>query len=676
MSRIPVVAGSPVVVSASAADQKTIVSQSGTILYSNTDGSGTLSSSPVTVANDTTLTVASGRGYAFVADVFGVPDTIPEASLPDSVVSTTDADDLQVPYFSEDSGRYAWADPHFYTPEQFGAVGDSSNDDTAAIQACATACIAARRRMVISPAHSHKITDTITLQAASGGAQLLLDIDGPGLVFFGLTWAGGDDKSVFKTYGWKKSKVRGLQVRLPTGADNVVVWDVDIDATRTSSGTVQWDSCHVTAAGAVTNCVGWRLGHNENAADTNATELSFHKFDACTVTMSGTVASSGNIGWVNEHPNSLHNTWDSCGVSYCQKAFTNVSTSGAGATEGGNTMFFNDCGGTGNDTEFEFKRAGVYKIQGGRWEQGRVHLSVPAGGGTTTSYEITCNGVQGTGYTDETVALFNLGAAVKLTVDTCRYFSTLGDFTSAMFTVACSASAYGSLRIRNSSLRVAATLDKFWTVGTGNWSIESDGNTYLNGSGAATAPLARYFGTRNGTVGRANRNGCYAPRSDTGLVNSTGIAMTAGRTYFTRFVPDESFTVTTFAFLVTTAAGSDDAVDVGVFSSDLTDRIGSSGSTTGKLNATTGVKTVTGLSIPLEAGKVYYGYVSMPAAFGGSAPSLACTNGVSGSLSLLLGSAVGQAEAMFKDGLSFPVPDAAVTSLSTTGGVPILGLRP
>lgn len=90
MSRIPVVAGSPVVVSASAADQKTIVSQSGTISYSNTDGSGTLSSSPVTVANDTTLTVASGRGYAFVADVFGVPDTITEASLPDSVASRTD----------------------------------------------------------------------------------------------------------------------------------------------------------------------------------------------------------------------------------------------------------------------------------------------------------------------------------------------------------------------------------------------------------------------------------------------------------------------------------------------------------------------------------------------------------------------------------------------------------
>lgn len=75
MSRIPVVAGSQVVVSASAADQKTIVSQSGTISYSNTDGSGTLSSSPVTVANDTTLTVASGRGYAFVADVFGGPDS-------------------------------------------------------------------------------------------------------------------------------------------------------------------------------------------------------------------------------------------------------------------------------------------------------------------------------------------------------------------------------------------------------------------------------------------------------------------------------------------------------------------------------------------------------------------------------------------------------------------------
>lgn len=90
MARIPVVAGKPQVVSASSADQKTIVSLSGTISYSNTSGSGTLSSTPVTVASDTVLSISSGRGYAFVTDVYGVPDSVSEASLPDTVVKTTE----------------------------------------------------------------------------------------------------------------------------------------------------------------------------------------------------------------------------------------------------------------------------------------------------------------------------------------------------------------------------------------------------------------------------------------------------------------------------------------------------------------------------------------------------------------------------------------------------------
>lgn len=172
-----------------------------------------------------------------------------------------------------------------------------------------------------------------------------------------------------------------------------------------------------------------------------------------------------------------------------------------------------------------------------------------------------------------------------------------------------------------------------------------------------------------------SRNGCMAPTSATPYINNVTVTMTAGRTYFTRFVPDYSFTITTIAILVSVAAGANDAIDVGVFNSDLSDRLGSSGSTSGKLNAGTGAKTVTDLSIPVQAGTVYYGYVAMPSSFGGSAPGLACTNSVTSGSGALFGSAVGTIEAVYKDGLTFPVPDAAITSPSATGGVPILGLR-
>lgn len=93
MSRFAVRAGSPQIVSASSTDQKVITAQGGSVAYSNTDGSGTLTAGQsVTVANDTRVSVSSGRANVVVADVFGSPDTISEASLPRSVVTDSEKD--------------------------------------------------------------------------------------------------------------------------------------------------------------------------------------------------------------------------------------------------------------------------------------------------------------------------------------------------------------------------------------------------------------------------------------------------------------------------------------------------------------------------------------------------------------------------------------------------------
>lgn len=139
MSRIPVVAGSPQTVSASSADQKVIHGQVGTVAYSNVDGSGSLASGQsVTVANNTTLTVSSGKGYVTVLDVFGVPDTITEASLPDSVETTTRV--------------------NIRTYESFGAVGDGTTDDSVAIQAAWTYSAANGVKVVGRKGASYLIT--------------------------------------------------------------------------------------------------------------------------------------------------------------------------------------------------------------------------------------------------------------------------------------------------------------------------------------------------------------------------------------------------------------------------------------------------------------------------------------------------------------------------------------
>ncbi|MBJ7469775.1 MAG: hypothetical protein JHD16_00655 [Solirubrobacteraceae bacterium] len=86
MSRIAVVAGNPQSVSATAEDQKKIVGQVGSVLYSNTDGSGSLTAGQsVTVENNTTLSITSGRGYVVVLDVAGSPDRIDIARLSEPV---------------------------------------------------------------------------------------------------------------------------------------------------------------------------------------------------------------------------------------------------------------------------------------------------------------------------------------------------------------------------------------------------------------------------------------------------------------------------------------------------------------------------------------------------------------------------------------------------------------
>lgn len=136
MARIPVVAGSPQTVSASASDQKQIISISGTVSYFNTEVSGSLTTGQsVTVESNTTLTVASGKGYAYILDVPGSPDSVSVASLPSEAVVTTGATSRQVPWLDPDTGRFAWRDPDLFNVKYFGATGDGSTDDTAAIQA-------------------------------------------------------------------------------------------------------------------------------------------------------------------------------------------------------------------------------------------------------------------------------------------------------------------------------------------------------------------------------------------------------------------------------------------------------------------------------------------------------------------------------------------------------------
>lgn len=105
------------------------------------------------------------------------------------------------------------------------------------------------------------------------------------------------------------------------------------------------------------------------------------------------------------------------------------------------------------------------------------------------------------------------------------------------------------------------------------------------------------------TVDRDNaQQGMLAPSCP--WITTSTTALTANRAYLVRVAPSRDMFIRSIAFRVTTASGTDDPCDVGVY--DATGaRLASSGSVTGQLNVT-GTRSVTVGPVALTAGSVYY----------------------------------------------------------------------
>lgn len=164
--------------------------------------------------------------------------------------------------------------------------------------------------------------------------------------------------------------------------------------------------------------------------------------------------------------------------------------------------------------------------------------------------------------------------------------------------------------------------------------------------------------------------GIYAPAMEL-PVGQTTLALTANRAFFGRFSPSRETVVTKLAFVLITAAGADDAVDVGIYSSDLT-RLGSAGATTGKLTGSAGVRTVD-LSAPLTltAGTVYYAAFSSGTQGGSAGAVLGVSHG-HGNAPDLFGATAGLRETAYMN-TAHALPSSA--SFTSAGNCPILAVR-
>jgi len=157
--------------------------------------------------------------------------------------------------------------------------------------------------------------------------------------------------------------------------------------------------------------------------------------------------------------------------------------------------------------------------------------------------------------------------------------------------------------------------------------------------------------------------GPYASQLASGLAGS--------RCYFCRVVCPVSQTISKIGFSVTAAATADDPCDVGIYDA-AGNKLGSSGSTTGRLNST-GVKTVNLLApVAVVAGQVYYAaFGSGP--LGGTAAQVAMLSMASFNLSLGFGALVGQRETPGAIGV-FPLPATLAAITGDLAGIPIMAL--
>lgn len=75
------------------------------------------------------------------------------------------------------------------TPQQFGAVGDNTTDDTAAFQAAIDACIAAGGKKLYIPAGTYKITSTLVIETPDPGG-FIIEGDAPSKTKINYSGAG------------------------------------------------------------------------------------------------------------------------------------------------------------------------------------------------------------------------------------------------------------------------------------------------------------------------------------------------------------------------------------------------------------------------------------------------------------------------------------------------------
>jgi hypothetical protein len=164
--------------------------------------------------------------------------------------------------------------------------------------------------------------------------------------------------------------------------------------------------------------------------------------------------------------------------------------------------------------------------------------------------------------------------------------------------------------------------------------------------------------------------GVYAPSCGWGA-GGTPLTLTANTAWLSRFVVSEPLPMTLLAWALNTAAGSNDAYDVGLYDGGTLTRLVSLGATSGVLNSATGLRTpsVSWLCVP---GLVYYAALSCGTI--GTTAAVVRGLGLGAAVAAgMFGTSAPQAEALTA-AASHPLP-STITGATTTATVPLFAIR-